>query len=155
MSIRKRRLKQGWSQQQLADLSGLSIRTIQRIERDHHAGTESLKSLAAVFDVHFSELHKDNNTMNDDPKSQEEQDVMERVKELKGFYNHGLQFAITMAILFIFNIIITPDFIWAWFAAIGWGIGLMSHGLSVFEWSPFFGPKWEKNQIEKRLGRKL
>ena len=32
MLIQKLRLKRGWSQQQLADASGLSVRTIQRIE---------------------------------------------------------------------------------------------------------------------------
>ncbi|MFN6100724.1 MAG: helix-turn-helix domain-containing protein [Burkholderiales bacterium] len=30
--IQKLRLQRGWSQQQLADLSGLSVRTIQRLE---------------------------------------------------------------------------------------------------------------------------
>lgn len=30
--IQKLRLQHGWSQQQLADLSGLSVRTIQRLE---------------------------------------------------------------------------------------------------------------------------
>ncbi|CAM4169684.1 XRE family transcriptional regulator [Vibrio agarivorans] len=33
MIIRKLRLKRGWTQEQLAELSGLSIRTVQRIER--------------------------------------------------------------------------------------------------------------------------
>ena len=32
MLIQKLRLQRGWSQQQQADLSGLSVRTIQRLE---------------------------------------------------------------------------------------------------------------------------
>ena len=32
MHVQKLRLKKGWSQQQLADFSGLSVRTVQRIE---------------------------------------------------------------------------------------------------------------------------
>ena len=32
MYVQKLRLKKGWSQQQLADFSGLSVRTVQRIE---------------------------------------------------------------------------------------------------------------------------
>ena len=53
MLIQKLRLKKGWSQEQLAQASGLSARTIQRIEAGHPASTESLKSLAAVFEVDF------------------------------------------------------------------------------------------------------
>ena len=66
MLIQKLRLQRGWSQQQLADLSGLSVRTIQRLEKGLDASTESLKSLAAVFEIDFSQLQRtDMNTAND------------------------------------------------------------------------------------------
>ncbi len=44
-----------WSQQQLADLCGLSLRTVQRVEAKAVASQESVKCLAATFDVptHF------------------------------------------------------------------------------------------------------
>lgn len=58
MLIQKLRLQRGWSQQQLADLSGLSVRTIQRLEKGQDASTESLKSLAAVFEIDFSQLQR-------------------------------------------------------------------------------------------------
>ncbi len=54
MIVRKLRLKKGWSQEQLAQISGLNVRTIQRIERGHSASLESKKSLAAVFEVQLS-----------------------------------------------------------------------------------------------------
>ena len=54
--VKKIRLSKGWSQEQLAQFSGLSVRTIQRIERGHHAGLESLKCLAAVFDMDVAKL---------------------------------------------------------------------------------------------------
>ena len=53
--IQKLRLQRGWSQQQLADLSGLSVRTIQCLEKGQDASVESLKSLAAVFEIDFSQ----------------------------------------------------------------------------------------------------
>ena len=56
MMIQKLRLQRGWSQQQLAEMSGLSTRTIQRLENGNSASIESLKSLAAVFEVDFSIL---------------------------------------------------------------------------------------------------
>lgn len=44
MIVRKLRLQRGWSQDQLATLTGLSVRTIQRIEQGQQPGLESLKA---------------------------------------------------------------------------------------------------------------
>ena len=64
MNIRERRLTNGWSQEELARHSGLSTRTIQRIETGHKASLESLKSLAAVFETSISTLAQEQ-TMTD------------------------------------------------------------------------------------------
>ena len=56
MLVQKLRLQRGWSQQQLAELSGLSVRTIQRIEQGSGATVETWKSLASVFEVDFQQL---------------------------------------------------------------------------------------------------
>jgi len=45
--------------------------------------------------------------------------------------------------------------LWVVWPALGWGIGVGVHALSVFEVVSLFGPNWEKKQIEKRLKRKL
>ncbi len=45
--VQKLRLQRGWSQEQLAELSGLSVRTIQRLERGQPASVVSLKDNAA------------------------------------------------------------------------------------------------------------
>jgi len=63
--IKKIRISKGWSQEQLAQFSGLSVRTIQRIERGHNAGLESLKCLAAVFELDVSTLQKEKFSEND------------------------------------------------------------------------------------------
>ena len=46
MAMKQLRQDRSWSQEQLADLSGLSLRTVQRIEADNKAGYESLRALA-------------------------------------------------------------------------------------------------------------
>ena len=56
MAIRARRIERGWSQEELARHSGLSTRTIQRIENGQKPGFETLKCLAAVFDTSVSTL---------------------------------------------------------------------------------------------------
>jgi transcriptional regulator with XRE-family HTH domain len=50
------RLKNHWSQEQLAQFSGLNVRTIQRVEKGDSVGLESLKSIAAVFKLSTDEL---------------------------------------------------------------------------------------------------
>ena len=155
MTVRKLRLKRAWSQEQLAQFSGLNIRTIQRIERGQKAGLESLKSLAAVFEVELDELLKEKDMNNSDTYNEEETRIIEHVQDIKGFYSHLINYAVAVLGLFLLNFLVSPGYYWAWWAALGWGIGVVSHGLSVFEVYSFFGADWEKKQIEKRLGRKL
>ena len=50
------RKKHGWSQNHLSIVSGVSLRTVQRVENEGNASVETLKSLAAAFDTNFNEL---------------------------------------------------------------------------------------------------
>jgi transcriptional regulator with XRE-family HTH domain len=61
MNIQQRRLKKQWSQEQLSQYSGLSTRTIQRVESGQKVGLESLKCLAAVFEVSIHTLLQEQN----------------------------------------------------------------------------------------------
>jgi len=56
MIVRKLRKQRNWSQDQLSNMSGLSLRTIQRIEGGNKASLESLKSLSAVFEIDIQNL---------------------------------------------------------------------------------------------------
>jgi len=155
MMVRKLRLKRAWSQEQLAQFSGLNIRTIQRIERGQKAGLESLKSLAAVFEIELDELLEKENMNSSDNYSAEESRIIDHVRDIKGFYSHLINYTLVILALFLVNFLTSPGYYWAWWAAFGWGVGLISHGISVFEVYSFFGADWEKKQIEKRLGKKL
>lgn len=50
------RLGRGWSQEQLAEASGLSVRTIQRIENGQAPGLASAAALARVFDIEVDQI---------------------------------------------------------------------------------------------------
>ena len=63
--LRELRVSRQWSQEQLAKLSGLNLRTIQRLESGAHISTESLRALAAVFEVPAESL------LQGDPKPSE------------------------------------------------------------------------------------
>ena len=54
--LRSLRLEKGWSQEQLATISGLSERTIQRAERGDTPSLETLGALAASFDLSSAQL---------------------------------------------------------------------------------------------------
>ena len=56
MIIRKLRLEQGWTQQELAQYGGLSIRTVQRIEKGQLPSEETAKCLGAVFGVESQDI---------------------------------------------------------------------------------------------------
>ena len=56
MLLKKLREERHWSQEQLATLAGISLRTVQRVEAGHNASLETLKSLAAVFEIDISKL---------------------------------------------------------------------------------------------------
>lgn len=90
----------------------------------------------------------------------------ERVKKIKGFYNHLLWYIIINVVLIIiefrvynfFNIEVTinEDFSnwmnWNFIVTpLVWGIGLAFHGLCVFRYKFGFFNKWEKRQIEKYM----
>lgn len=161
MIIRKLRLQKGWSQEHLSQISGLSARTIQRLERGQKASLESLKSLAAVFEVDFNQLCQEQKMINETDTQQhaqisdDEKEAIAYVKEIKGFYSDLFSFLIIIPALFILNYVISPGYIWAWWVLFGWGIGLATHAMSVFEVFNLFNARWERKQIEKRLGRKL
>ena len=49
--VKKYRADRQWSQEQLSELCGLNLRTIQRLESSGKASMESVRALAAVFEV--------------------------------------------------------------------------------------------------------
>lgn len=54
--IKAQRARRAWSQEHLAEVTGLGLRTIQRIEKTGAASYESARSLAAVFEIDVADL---------------------------------------------------------------------------------------------------
>jgi DNA-binding XRE family transcriptional regulator len=59
MILKQIRLSRNLSQEQLAQMAGLNVRTIQRIESGRKASVESLKCLAATLEVDISTLNQE------------------------------------------------------------------------------------------------
>lgn len=66
MILKQIRISHNLSQEQLAEMSGLNVRTIQRIESGDNASLESLKCLAAALEVDVATLKQERFTMDKD-----------------------------------------------------------------------------------------
>lgn len=142
--IKKMRLERHWSQEQLAEMSGLNIRTIQRIENGENAGLESLKSLAAVFEINIT----------DSDKTQEIEQIRKKeeyIQNLMGFYKF-LAIAI-LSLVAPFIIAINDSSNWSIFLWIllSWVVILSIYSLNVFD---FFGEEWKRKMIDKKFKKK-
>jgi transcriptional regulator with XRE-family HTH domain len=160
LTIRKLRLQRGWTQDQLAEFAGLSVRSVQRIERGARPSLESLKSLAAVFEVDIATLTPGDKPMIPDTLATEDElEAIEYVKGIREFYMHASMFAV-FALVFSLAFGLKfgfedPKVRFLLLAFGGWCMGVIVHGLAAYEVIRFFGPRWERSLIERRLGRKL
>ena len=56
-----------------------------------------------------------------------------------GFYRHLAVYLVVNLMLFVINLVTSPDYFWAIWPLIGWGIAVAFHALSIFA----FGKKGE------------
>lgn len=153
MDILKLRTDRGWSQEQVADMAGLSSRTVQRIENGDKPSTESAKALAAVFEIPLIELQESQpeKAKGKPVLSRAELQVLSEIRQLKAFYIHLFWFAVLVPMMFLINVLTSTKYIWAIWPTLGWGIGLLSHAATVYRPFRRLGSDWERNQFEKRL----
>lgn len=59
MSFRSMRVQRHLSQENVAELSGLSLRTVQRLEAGHRVGYASLRALAKSFEINVDLLEQE------------------------------------------------------------------------------------------------
>ena len=152
MIVRKLRLKRGWSQSQLAEMAGVTTRTIQRIEQGHRPSMETCRALASVFEVDLSLLQPGDEQMHNETELKaDEQQALLYAKRMKEFYEFLITYVVLAAVfLFIFH---GESVVYIVFA--GLGVGLIVQGLLAFEVVTFLSPEWEKRLVERKLGRKL
>ena len=70
------------------------------------------------------------------------------VNEKIGFYIHLSVYLLVNAFFHVLNYV-EGGYYWAVWPALGWGIGLLFHGLGVFGF--FSSPGWKQRQIQKEL----
>lgn len=70
----------------------------------------------------------------------------ERVERIKGFYGNLISYCVVIPVLIIVNLN-TSKFQWFWFPMLGWGMGVLFHGLETFG----YGKTWEERKIQEIL----
>lgn len=72
-----------------------------------------------------------------------------RVKEIKSFYGNLISYCVIIPFLIIINLITNPKHIWFYFPMLGWGIGVLAHGMNVFA----IGKNWEEKKIRELMNK--
>ena len=153
MIVRKLRLRRGWSQDQLAEFTGVTVRTIQRLERGGKPSLETAKALAAVFEVDFSTFTSEEDDMTErEEVRRDEIEAMEYAKGVKDFLSGAVVYFI-LAICFFTIFGFGEPFLYIVFGAVG--LGLAIQGLMAYEVIRLPFQNLERRLAERKLGRKL
>ena len=72
-----------------------------------------------------------------------------RVEEIKGFYGNLIAYIVVNIGLMVLNLLTSPGYLWFFWPMLGWGIGVLFHGMKVFDFMPFFGKDWEEKKIKE------
>ncbi|MFC4164944.1 2TM domain-containing protein [Epilithonimonas zeae] len=75
--------------------------------------------------------------------------AVKRVKEIKGFYGNLISYCIIIPFLVILNLITSPRELWFYWPMLGWGVGLLAHGMNVFA----IGKNWEEKKIQEIMNK--
>jgi hypothetical protein len=72
-----------------------------------------------------------------------------RVEELKGFYGNFTTYCIVIPSLVLINYFTYWDHKWFIYPMLGWGLGVLFHGVSVFG----YGKSWEERKIQEIINK--
>ena len=115
--IRSERENRGWSQSHLGEVAGLSLRTIQRIEKTGSASFESVTALASVLSVEVADL-----------RANESAPSRERAIRL------SLELPMRLALAVVSGVLCALQFRWSFYDGYGWldfGIAGALFGVAV------------------------
>jgi hypothetical protein len=65
------------------------------------------------------------------------------------FYRHVLIYIVVNALLVAVNLLTDPSHLWFQWGMLGWGIGLLVHGLNVYSY------RWSGSRREQMIQREL
>lgn len=91
--------------------------------------------------------------------SEREISIRRRVRRLAEFYRHLVIYLVIMTTIWVLSLVFMkewPSQWWRWWTiwpTIGWGIGVLGHGLSVLPRRGFFSLDWEEKKVRELMQR--
>jgi len=122
--VKALRMERSWSQEHLSGASGVSLRTVQRIETEGNASAESRLSLAAAFGVDPAELLATSPLQGPVPETFPE-------KDRNRLMRHAALYVVVCTGLCLLDFTQSGTITWSKWPFLGWGIGILSHGFKV------------------------
>lgn len=77
------------------------------------------------------------------------QAAKKKVDNIKGFYGNLISYVLVNLFLLYINLKYTPEHLWFFWPMLGWGVGVLFHGIKVFNWLPFLGKDWETKKLKQ------
>ncbi|THE44537.1 DNA-binding protein [Raoultella ornithinolytica] len=148
--VKQLRLQRAWSQEQLAELAGLSVRTIQRIENGDRPGLETLSALAAVFEVNVADITGDSPAGHEESLDLRIEEAKARVHQESRFFRSLSTAVVVCVLLALLNRFTNPENNWsAWVAGI-WGALLLVRGMRLFVFGGWIR-SWRQTRLQRLL----
>lgn len=127
--IKRWREERYWSQEHLADLAGIGLRTVQRIENGEQASRDSVMALASAFGV-------DAMTLSVDPRAENARKALQKkLKDAAGFrlsfFIHIAGYVVGMVVFAGISLGIGGSYFAMKWPAIWWTVGFVAHGAAV------------------------
>ena len=82
-------------------------------------------------------------------------EARKRVEEIKRFYEHLTCYIVVNIGLLFLNLVIFPNHLSFYWPLLGWGIGVLIHGMKVFNWMPFLGKEWEEQKNKEFMEKEM
>lgn len=140
--LRQLREERSWTQEHLAEVAGVSLRTIQRVEREGNASADSRLAIAAAFGVDVSILvDKTQEPAALAPQTVAANAPLQPQKKSwasESFLRHLIVYLVVCSLLVYLDFSSGSGVHWSKWPLIGWGFGLLMHALSARTKTPRF-----------------
>lgn len=83
-------------------------------------------------------------------KDKRYQKAKEKVEAIKGFYGNLTAYCIVIPSLTWLNYV-TTSYPWVIFPMLGWGLGVLLHGMEVYGYNPLWGKRWEERKLRELM----